>query len=707
MPYSVWQAFITDGESIVSAASVEVLKESDGSSAQLYDGPAGAAIDNPTTSDLDGLVRFYAAAGLYRINVTKGGITKTFRHVPIGTGAGIDADSKQDALVSGTNIKSINGTSLLGEGNLVVGLAGFAAALNEAYPNAVVPVASLTADDPDFVNIGVALVVKGNAGLMAQVPTADATGGDVRGQYATDWQRARTLSTQVAAGNYSTLGGGYGNTASGGYSVIAGGRGNGASNIDAVVAGGNGNTAFNTAAVVVGGSSNSAGGINSVVVGGTLNNAPASYGTVVGGSGNALNATNTDYSFIGGGSANAVNANSQYTIIVGGNTNIAEGNYAFLGGGVVNALVSAWGVLVGGYSNIVRGEASVGVGGYNNEINTGSDYTFLGGGKDNVAGGAHSFLGGGLGNSMSSYLGVIVGGESNSLTGTTGVIVGGFNHTIVGPYGTIVGGSGHSISGATTTHSFIGGGADHIIDGGAGYNTIPGGRSNQAGTGGYGYCTVGGGYGNTAVQDYATVAGGEGNDATGGSSFVGGGRDNTASGTGSVVPGGSNNTATGDYSTAMGNEATTRSLRGAIAHAAGVNNATGDCQNLSMVLRNKTTDATPTVLKADATGVAVSATNTYGLEVGQVALFDLKIIGRSGAECHTWHYSGTIHRAGAGAIALVGALTLLAEKNSAGAAAWSVAVTADAALYTLEVEVTGAAATNINWGASLNILEVL
>lgn len=91
MAYSVWQAFITDaGEQVVPGATASVFKESDGSPATLYDGPAGAPIGWSVVSSADGLARFFVAGGTYKIVATKGAFTKEFRHVQLGDSASRD-----------------------------------------------------------------------------------------------------------------------------------------------------------------------------------------------------------------------------------------------------------------------------------------------------------------------------------------------------------------------------------------------------------------------------------------------------------------------------------------------------------------------------------------------------------------------------------------------------------------------------------------
>jgi hypothetical protein len=57
-------------------------------------------------------------------------------------------------------------------------------------------------------------------------PIIATTSGDTRGNYATDWQRARSNVSEVASGAYSVIAGGSDGTAAGDYSVVCGGLDN-------------------------------------------------------------------------------------------------------------------------------------------------------------------------------------------------------------------------------------------------------------------------------------------------------------------------------------------------------------------------------------------------------------------------------------------------------------------------------------------------
>ena len=213
---------------------------------------------------------------------------------------------KQDALVSGTNLKTVNGNSLLGAGDLAIsgsgmanpmtafgdmivggasgaperlgagadgqvltlvsGAAAWAApgggaltyiteALATASPNNGTNAVSLSVTGGST-NADLALVPKGSGALMLRLPDATATGGNKRGQRAVDLQMNRATATQVASGNDS-FAAGINNTASGGWAVAIGY--NNTSSGPASFAGGNGNTASGSYAIALG-STNTASG---------------------------------------------------------------------------------------------------------------------------------------------------------------------------------------------------------------------------------------------------------------------------------------------------------------------------------------------------------------------------------------------------------------------------------------------------------------
>lgn len=101
------------------------------------------------------------------------------------------------------------------------GLTGFTAALNTASPNNGTNASSLVASG-GTTNQSAVLSAKGTGATTAHIPDSTATGGNVRGTYATDWQKQRSAATQVASATGAVLIGGLSNTASGNYSFAMG-----------------------------------------------------------------------------------------------------------------------------------------------------------------------------------------------------------------------------------------------------------------------------------------------------------------------------------------------------------------------------------------------------------------------------------------------------------------------------------------------------
>lgn len=93
MPLGKWNRFIEDGTGLpVAAAVIEVRSSTTGALAAIYSDRAGLTpITNPTSSDVNGFVGFFAAGGAYDITATKGAFSKTFEYEPIGTAQELDA----------------------------------------------------------------------------------------------------------------------------------------------------------------------------------------------------------------------------------------------------------------------------------------------------------------------------------------------------------------------------------------------------------------------------------------------------------------------------------------------------------------------------------------------------------------------------------------------------------------------------------------
>ena len=273
-----------------------------------------------------------------------------------------------------------------------------------------------------------------------------------------------------------------------------------------------------------------------------------------------------------------------------------------------------------------------------------------------------------------------------------------------GDYATVAGGRSNT---AASTYSFVGGGQDNEAKTNS-HATCAGGYLNDA-TGRY--SSVGGGYTNAASGTYATVAGGYLNTASTTWSMVAGGISNIVTGVGAAITGGGNNTASGSRSfIAAGTYGNTRSIVGYHvfpACNAPIQSKSGATQSALLLLGRQTTDATATVLTSDTS--AASTTNQVILPNNSAYSFTGEVIAGVTAAGDTarWTIDGAIKRgANAASTAMVGTATVTMTHNDAGAAAWTVAVTADTTNGGIKVEVTGAAATTIRWVCKINTTEM-
>ena len=287
-----------------------------------------------------------------------------------------------------------------------------------------------------------------------------------------------------ASASAATVGGGFSIAASGDYATVGGGRKNAAIGEDATIGGGHGNQATADCATIAGG------GRSDEADPDTANRVTDNYGTVGGGGNNQA------------GDNAGTAENRKYATVAGGYHNIASGSCATVGGGK--------------YNEATAESAAVGGGGFN--AASGS-YATVGGGQSNEAAGEFATVSGGLLNSV------------NGIYATTG---GGTWNKVNADFGTIAGGGCSDESNHDT--------GNRVTDD---YGTVGGGGNNQAGNDDA----------DSTNRTYATVSGGLGNTASGGFSAIGGGLANVASGGYCVVPGGYMNAAGQNYSFAAGTRA--------------------------------------------------------------------------------------------------------------------------------------------------------
>jgi hypothetical protein len=181
-----------------------------------------------------------------------------------------------------------------------------------------------------------------------------------------------------------------------GFSTVSGGFANSATYDYTVVGGGSGNRATGYHSVISGGENNTAGG---------------------------------QYVAIGGGRDNVVNVNG--STVAGGGTNTVPGDWAFIGGGWANHATGTHSVVGGGYSDTVNGAYGGVLSGGGCVAGDAATDTgaAVAGGWENSATGKYSFVGGGNFNSAGGEYSCITGGTQNSANATWSSIAGGYGNT--------------------------------------------------------------------------------------------------------------------------------------------------------------------------------------------------------------------------------------------------------------------------------------
>ncbi len=181
----------------------------------------------------------------------------------------------------------------------------------------------------------------------------------------------------------------------------------------------------------------------------------------------------------------------------------------------------------------------------------------------------------------------------------------------------------------------------------------------------------------------------------------------TTSGTNAVAIG-SGNTAAGTSSLSTGLQANAR-LYGQVAQASGQIGALGDAQNSKYMLRIQTTNATPAVAFLDGSAARLT------LPASTSFLFDADIVCIQTTASATpvsaaWNIKGLILQGstGVGSTAIQGntSTTFIAKSTGTTLAKGSVTATADVTNGALQFNVTGLAATTLNWVVTCRTTEV-
>lgn len=233
---------------------------------------------------------------------------------------------------------------------------------------------------------------------------------------------------------------------------------------------------------------------------------------------------------------------------------------------------------------------------------------------------------------------------------------------------------------------------------------------------------IAGGQNNVASASWSAVVGGQGNTAAGGGWAVVGGRDNncsavfgtafgfgnTVTGVVATVSGGASNTGSGSYSWCPGGyQATVRDLWGAYAWSSGQRAALGDTQHFGQVTSRTTADTTATDLTGNRS--AAGSTNIMVLP-NNCACSGLWLIQArdSAGNAATWIKAFRATRgANAASTAVAFSTDMMTANIDAALSTVTVAIVADTANGGPKVQVTGVAATTIDWIAEPFALQIV
>lgn len=156
MALAKWQRTIVDETGAVqSGASVEVRIQDTNALASIYSNRAGSSSkSNPFTTGSDGFAEFFAAGNAYKITASKGGFTKTWEYVGIGTGQELDESDIQTLIDNAVANVAKTGVSIIIDNRGSAIGTGVKGNIRVPY-NCTVTGWTLTADQTGSIVIGV------------------------------------------------------------------------------------------------------------------------------------------------------------------------------------------------------------------------------------------------------------------------------------------------------------------------------------------------------------------------------------------------------------------------------------------------------------------------------------------------------------------------------------------------------------------------
>ena len=133
-------------------------------------------------------------------------------------------------------------------------------------------------------------------------------------------------------------------------------------------------------------------------------------------------------------------------------------------------------------------------------------------------------------------------------------------------------------------------------------------------------------------------------------------------------------------------------------------------QRSIFVLQDTTSDATATILSANGNAAAISAATQITLPNNSVYGFTGTVIAREDSsstdDFAVWEIKGGAVRGATASTTALGSYNINKISESTGAANWSIALSADTTNGAVAITVTGEAAHNIRWAATVNTTEV-
>lgn len=183
-----WQRTITDAAgNALAGAQVTVRRETAGSPlAVLYSDRDGTLADvgNPFNADADGFAAFYASGGAFRIDVSSGSFSATWRYVPIGLAAEGDSFTPGVGLLWSTDVNDSDpGAGFVKCNNSTPALATQLFVSNDDVGGNDVTAWLATLDDGGGSSDRGALVLRSADGLVALVARVTGTVTAAAGYY--------------------------------------------------------------------------------------------------------------------------------------------------------------------------------------------------------------------------------------------------------------------------------------------------------------------------------------------------------------------------------------------------------------------------------------------------------------------------------------------------------------------------------------------